>query len=268
MLNVRPVTYLVNRWVLRKQYLTARIPQFDLRFRATPADVIGRHLYKYREYEPEVTRALLQHVRFQPGDVMLDVGANIGWYSLLTERTAGVPVGIFSFEPDPANFELLMENLRLNASTMTMAVPMAVGAKPGIEQLHRYGAGNSGRHSLLPLHKGESLAVPTTTLDAFWAERQLGIRVPRLIKLDIEGYELMALRGARRVLERCQWLLAEYSPGYMRRGGLEPADLVNLLMAADFVPHRINGDKLEPLSAWRLLAIDNHTNILWRRGKP
>lgn len=267
MLNLRSLVYPLHRWILRRPELTARVPEHDLVLRVHTADVIGRHLYKYRRYEPEVTKAVLSNVRFRPGDVMLDVGANIGWYSLLIARTASVPVDVYAFEPEPRNFALLSRNIADNHARGVTALQLAVGSEPGTLQLHCYGSGNSGRHSLLPLQTGPAIPVEVTTLDRFWEQQGLGQRTARFIKLDIEGYELMALRGAgETVLDRCEWLLSEYSPRYMETGGFRPADLIDLLWAAGFEPRRIAADGLQALSRNELLATTGHTNVLWHRN--
>jgi len=265
MVNLRPASYLVQRWILRRPFLTARIPDFGFRLRVHTNDVIGRHLYKYRRYEPEVARCLMEHVRFNAGDVVLDVGANIGWYSLLIEKLAPVPIDILAFEPDPDNFALLTENIRSNSLGRVTPIQAAAGPEPAQQLLYRYAKGNAGRHSLLPINDGTPVRVDTVRLDQAWAERGLGSRVLRLMKIDVEGYELRVLEGAGELLARCQWLLAEYSPGFMRRGGMDPADLVSLLEGHGLLPHRVGPHGLEPLGGCTLLAIERQTNVLWTR---
>lgn len=266
MLNLRPAAYLVYRWILRPPFLEARIPEFDLRLQVHTNDVIGRHLYKYRSYEPEVGRCLSNHVRFEPGDVVLDVGANIGWYSLIIERMAKIPLDILAFEPDPDNFALLTENIRRNGCHRVTPIQAAAGPEPAQQLLYRYAKGNAGRHSLLPIHAGNAVGINTVRIDDVWHQKALGNRVLRLIKIDVEGYELRALQGAGDLLARCQWLLAEYSPGFMRRGGMEPADLVDLLEGHGLIPHQVGAGGVKSLSRDALLALERQTNILWARN--
>ncbi|MBL8225713.1 MAG: FkbM family methyltransferase [Chromatiales bacterium] len=265
MSTLRAAAYLFQRWVLRRPFLDATIPEHGLRLRVHTDDVIGRHLYKYRRYETEVTRCLLQTVRLQPGDVVLDVGANIGWYSLVLGRAAPPGVDILAFEPDQDNFALLRANLAANGVANVTPVPAAAGPEERRERLYRYDHGNAGRHSLLPIHGGAAVDVDTVRLDDEWDRRGFGDRPLRLIKIDVEGYELAALRGAPRLLGRCQWLLGEFSPGFMRRGGVDPADLVGLLTGAGLVPSRIGAGGLVPCTAAELLRQERQTNILWSR---
>lgn len=263
--NLRALSYLFQRYLLRRRRLTATIPGFGLRLRVRPADVIGRHLYKYQHYEAGTSEALLRHVHFQAGDVVLDVGANIGWYALILERRAGVPLRIFAFEPEPENHALLRENLALNETRMTEALALAVGETSCEQTLYRYGAGNTGRHSMLPLNAGNEIRVPVVSLADFWREKGLADAPLRLIKMDIEGYELAALRGAGPLLGRCEWLLAEYSPGYMRSAGQDPLQLLELLESSGFHAHEVIDGKLQAVGRAGLLASDRHRNLFWRR---
>lgn len=266
---LRGLAYLVHRWVLRSAFLVADVPEANLRFKVRTRDVNGRHLYKYGRYEPELTAWLRAHLELGAGDVVLDIGANMGWYSLLAERQARGDVDVFAFEPDPDNFRLLTENLALNGARRVTPLQRAVSAEPGTVRLHRYRDTNLGRHSVLPINDGETVDVAAVTIDGFWAERGLGDRVPRFIKIDVEGYELVALRGARAVLARCPLLLAEYSPTYMRAGGQSPAELVGYLTGLGLRPHALAGGRLVPVDPATLAASDRHTDLFWRRdGGP
>jgi FkbM family methyltransferase len=173
---------------------------------------------------------------------------------------------IFAFEPDPLNFELLEHNIRLNKTTKITAIQKALAAEDGIQTLYQHDSNNLGRHSLLQLQDGKSVDVQTTSLDNFWNENNLGSRVPRFIKIDIEGYELVALRGGGEVLRRCPTLLCEYSPGYMRQGGLDPADLVDLLVGHGFRPHIITATGLETIATETLPALTQVTDLFWQRA--
>lgn len=266
-MNLRGPIHFVHRWILHSREITATVPEFGLRLRVTPADVVGRHLFKYRRYEPEIAAALRANVRFCSGDVFLDVGANLGWYSLLVDRLAAGTCRTFAFEPDAGNFSLLGRNLALNDVRSATPVAMAVGERKATLALHRYGKSNAGRHSMLAIHEGETVAVPVTSLDEFWEERGLGDAPVRLIKMDIEGYEPIALRGARDVLARTEWALIEHSPAYMRKAGLDPVDLVRTMDEAGFEPSYPVGAKLARVSVDSLARSDEQRNVLWRRKR-
>lgn len=262
---LRSLLYFVNRWILHRQFLVARVPTLGLRFKVKTEDVVGRHLYKYHIHEPEISAILFEHLRIESGDVIFDIGANVGWYSVLLSKIVPQNVTIFSFEPDPLNFSLLEHNVDLNDSSCVVPVQMAVADQKGSQTLYRYSERNLGRHSLLPINEGESVEVQTTTLDGFWEDRQLGMRVPSFIKIDIEGYELFALRGAKKVLANCRAVLTEYSPDIMRGAGLDPDQLLSLLLGQGFSPHKIDVSGLIPLKHEELREISGVTDIFWSK---
>ena len=262
----RSLSYLINRWLLRRPFLEARVTGLNLRFKVKTEDVVGRHIYKYQVHEPVLSRFLVDYLQFEPGDIVIDIGANVGWYSLLLARLANDDVDIFAFEPDPLNFALLEHNIRLNGATQITAIQKALAEKDGIQRLYQHDSNNLGRHSLLKLQDGMAVDVQTTSLDKFWNQNGLGARVPRIIKIDIEGYELVALRGASEVLKNCPALLCEYSPDYMRQGGLDPADLVDLLVGHGFKPHVVTATGLEPVVPDSLPTLTQVTDLFWQRA--
>ena len=221
---LRGLAYLFHRWILHRPHLIAEIPALNLRFKVRTSDRNGRHLYKYRRHETDLTRFLCRNLRLEAGDVVIDIGANMGWYSLLIERLASARVDIFAFEPDPDNFGLLTENLALNASAMITPVQQALAEMTGKSQLHKYRGLQSRPPFVTTDQHGESVSVATVALDDFWQSRGLGNRVPRFIKIDVEGYELMALRGARGVLARCPLFLPS-TPHLHARGRHSPGRL-------------------------------------------
>ncbi len=262
---IRSLWYLIQRWILRRPFLVAHSPGHGLRFKVKTEDVVGRHLYKYQVHEPVLSSFLIEHLKFKPGDVVLDIGANIGWYSLLLGQQVPDGVDIFAFEPDPLNFGLLQYNLNLNQVTRVTAIQKALAEEEGVQQLYRHASSNLGRHSLLQLQSGESVEVNTTSLDSFWEAQGLGSRTPRFIKIDIEGYELLALRGARQILERCPALLCEFSPGYMRQGGVNPADLVTLLTDHGFIPYTVSCTGLKQVDPDTLPLLERTADFFWQK---
>jgi FkbM family methyltransferase len=267
-LNLNPVKYVLNRFLLQKKSLLAKTKHFDLRLRVMTEDVVGRHLYKYGAHEPEITVFLKEFLKFEDGDVVFDVGANIGWYSLLIDKMAGSKdITIFSFEPDPSNYRLLKENIALNSAASVSPQQRAVADVEGVLQLHLYGKSNRGRHSLLGIHEGETVDVKTIVLDEFWKAHELGDRVPRFIKMDIEGFELMALRGSTHVLERCDTVMLEYSPTYMRAASIDPVELLELMQSYGFKAYVLEKGELSPADMEALKSDDRHIDIFWLKSQ-
>ncbi len=209
-----------------------RVP--GMRMVALPTDDIGRHVIRDGAHELENSAWILEHVQFRDDDVALDIGANIGWHSCLLDRLAKGACDIFSFEPEPLNFAMLSKNIVLNRSTHVHPQNLALGEHAGSIDLYLYKDSNRGRHSVLPVHGGNKIQVPVTRLDTWWHGQSLGARRLRFIKIDIEGYELPALHGAGELLQRCETLMLEYSPAYMRKANLNPVALLQLLGQAGF----------------------------------
>jgi FkbM family methyltransferase len=207
-------------------YVEARAAAFDLKFRGPSADCIVRHIYRLGAHEPHISRWVIEHIRLGSGDIAIDVGANLGWYSVLLSRLSEPGARIFAFEPDPENYQLLCDNVRANSATAVTAVNGALGESAGTAILHRYKRCNVGRHSLVPGSNagGEECEVSVQTLDSFCLSRGIGDARVRFLKIDVEGFEYEVARGAADLLRRCDYALVEFNQG----GGSE-ASLLKLI---------------------------------------
>lgn len=156
-------------------------------------------LYFGIPFEPEEVALLRRLIR--PGDVVVDVGANIGFYSLLFSRLVGEGGRVHAFEPSRDNWDLLLKNIRLNSLTNVISNRAALSDRAGKSTL--YVNKESGLNSLGKTHRGEVShveEVPCTTLDDYLASEK--ISKVNLLKIDVEGYDGHVLRGARELLDR------------------------------------------------------------------
>ncbi|MEM6809789.1 MAG: FkbM family methyltransferase [Pseudomonadota bacterium] len=260
----RSLSYVLNRFVLRREYLTARAD--GLEFRVKTEDVVGRHLYKYGRHEPEMTAWLMQAVAPQDGDLIIDIGANIGWYAMhFAQLCKGTDARVLAFEPDPRNFGLLTENIGRNDADAVQPFQLALSDNDEGAALHQFGSNNLGRHSLLPINEGGSVSVATARLDDLLAQPDFANRRPRAVKMDIEGFELVALRGAPEMLARCPLVVFEYSPRYMRAGGIEPAALLHFMRGLGFAAQRLENGQAVAADIDTLATDDKHTDLIWTR---
>jgi FkbM family methyltransferase len=153
-----------------------------------------------RFYESDLLEHLAAHA--PRGGVYVDVGANIGNHSVFFGRFLADHV--VAIEPDPDLVRLLERNLRTNDVAHWTTQAVAVGARPGLGRLSpRNGyEGNAGAQQVVPADGGPAPTVAIETIDGVLAELGPGTAGDvRLLKLDIEGMELEALRGARDLLE-------------------------------------------------------------------
>lgn len=265
-MSLRSIKYIVNRYLLRRDTLLAKSDLYDLQLAVKTEDVVGRHLYKYGAHERETTDFLIQTLQLADNDIVLDIGANLGWYSLIFDRMAGAhDIDIYAFEPEPTNFALLENNVARNRAGHIRAQQLAVADEPGQMTLHMYKSSNRGRHSLLAIHDGQTVDVQTVTLDGFWEAEGLGDRVPRFIKMDIEGFELMALRGASNVLRRCPMVMLEYTPEAMRAVSLDPGHMLDLMGGQGFAPQVLKGGRLEGIDIESLRSSSDQVDLFWTR---
>jgi len=261
---VKSVLYFIARYLLQRKYLVARVPSFDLRLRFRVEDAIGRRIFKRGSYEADLTAYITRRIAFEEGSVFLDVGANIGWYSLTVARSAKARISILAFEPDPLSFRLLSENIRLNGCDAVRPVQEAASDAQTTKTLYLYANKNRGRHSLLPINDEGTVEVQTTSLDVFLDRQGIDPRTVAFMKVDVEGYEYYVLNGARKLLDTLPLMLCEFSPGYMRQGGIDPGALIGLLREKHYLPHALRDGELHPVALAELAAIEaNDFNFFW-----
>lgn len=150
----------------------------------------------YGGWEPEAQALMVKNIR--NNSVVYDVGANYGIHTLLMARLAASGF-VYAFEPVPTILAALQENISLNSFQNVECVPLAVADVKGeacFTKGSHVGAGSLALPSRVP---DDQIQVSTITLDQFVFE--LKNRPPNFIKMDIEGAEGNALRGASRVLE-------------------------------------------------------------------
>lgn len=190
-----------------------------------PFDDIGGEIAENGCYEPETVEVFLHLVG--PGMTIVDAGANVGQYTLISSTLVGDSGRIFAFEPEPRNYARLLRNVRLNAKRNVTVEKLALSDAAGELTFHLACARNSGAHSLAPtIHSdGATTTVRVTTLDEYAAAKNID-RVD-LLKADVEGAELLLLRGAAKVLERDRPTLVLEASTHARGFGYEPADLCN-----------------------------------------
>ena len=182
----------------------------DYRIYASAADgAVGLHVVK-GAYEVDVEAVLRRHLR--PGMGMLDLGANIGVFSLLAAALVGPSGSVLAMEPNPANARLLEASRRENGFVNLTVYQAAAAANAGVLVLHSFdsngtvteldGAGLLTAQTVAALPV-DQIVGPDTVID--------------VIKIDVEGGEYGALQGAAGLITRCHpVIVSEFSPGQLR----------------------------------------------------
>ena len=186
-------------------------------------------MHAYERQQTQLFEGLLK-----PGMVVLDIGANIGYYSLIAARIVGPNGKIYAFEPEPRNYELLVKNISLNGYTNVIPVQRAASNRYGRVRLF-IDRVNLGGHSLSKGDESaESIEVEATTVEDFLKE----VREERsvdVMRMDVEGAEGLVMEGAGRVLKDGHTkVIMEFCPRQLRNVGTDPQTLLDDLRNLGF----------------------------------
>ena len=217
--------------------------------RVNPSEHIQQQLFWYGHYEKEL--GLLIRKILKPGDVFLDIGANIGYFSLLAAKHEPT-AKIFSFEPVGSSFQKLEENIALNAAKNIKALNAGIGERNEEREIYISDEDNTGMSSFQrpENYSGKSERVKVITVDKWFSSSGL-VKVD-LIKLDVEGSELAAVKGMDETLKNFKPLLiVEINPETLSQFALMPADIFRHLGDLCFSGFLI-------LSSGRLKQINNY----------
>ena len=232
-----PGALAVNTWlyrVLKPRAVLSVVCRGNVIYVDGRDEGVGQALLRQDPFNPAETELFDSFVK--PGMIVVDIGANIGYFTLLAARLLGGKGRVYAFEPEPANYALLVKNIQANAFTNVVPVQMAVSDQTGTHVLfrHRY---NFGCHSLSKANATSydgSTPVATTTLDHFFREVHPEDRID-LIKIDAQGAEGHIIEGARELLGYTNpRIIMEFFPGALRNSGTDPTELLRRLRAYGF----------------------------------
>ena len=174
--------------------------------RCDPGDWVGQHILATGTWE-DMTTAVMQAC-VGPGATAVDVGANIGFYTLLLSQLVADEGRVLAFEPMPVGLERLRTNLRLNAVRNVEVHEQAVSATSGSGRLFLGPRHHTSISSLHPIDGADAIDVVCTSLDTALA----GCPSVDFLKMDVEGAEAEVLRGATETLRRgLPYIVAEVS---------------------------------------------------------
>ena len=184
-----------------------------------------------REESMLVTRLLGDGMTF------VDVGAHIGWFTMLAGAAVGPAGRVFAFEAFPPNVVGLRTNVELNHLKSVKVYAVAASDQPGILELGIQAGSDTGSVTAGPRAAVGIVAVGAVKLDDVLPADVL----VHLMKIDVEGLELSVLRGANEVLGRTQAVLIEVNRGALRANGTDAEEVVRALDAHGLVHRRIVG---------------------------
>ena len=179
-------------------------------------------------FEPSET--LLVKELLAPGDLFIDIGAHIGWYSTIGSKLVG-DGKVVAFEPYEANALSLKENLSANNCSNVLVVQAALGEQAGTVTLGSIG-GDSGSVTALPWAHDGRTEVPLVALDEVHVDVNLSSAA--LIKIDVEGWEAFVIRGGEKTLSGARRVIIEINRPALEKAGSSQAEIFNLLRNSGF----------------------------------
>lgn len=218
-----------------------KLPQIGLTISVPRRSTFAWKLAKYGAYEPKHTNWLLHNIHpnmdSQTNGIIVDVGANFGWYSCVLGKSFPC-LTVISIEPEPATFALLEKNISSSECKNIYAIQSGAGAESGVMDLYVSGGDNSGLHSAIPIKDfGDVVKVKIAKLDDLLATFP---GIVELLKIDVEGFELSVINGAEKTLRRTRKIMLEFTPHCLEKLGFDPKDLLLKIQSFGFSIYFLN----------------------------
>lgn len=203
----------------------------------------------YGEFETEIVKN-----EIKPNDVVIDIGAHIGYFTLLFAKLVGPEGKVFSFEPEPKNFELLTKNIEINNYENVITESKIVSDKNKTCTLYTFET-SSGANRIYKPNENinvKPIEVDSISLDEYFKNSEFLKRI-KFVKIDVEGAELLVLKSMKSIFQNNNniKLLLEFNPKFLLEIGSKSSDFFNLLHSESFSIFFIDGKnhKLIPLNS-------------------
>jgi FkbM family methyltransferase len=209
-------------------------------------DLVQREIY-LGVFESKETRWALDWLR--PGMTFVDVGANVGYYTLLAAQRVGAEGRVLAVEPGPYAYQRLCDTVSRNRLDQVRTLKVALGEQAGTLPLYvPPEASRNYSPTMVPHPSGTAVDTVVRTLDDCLEE--WGVERVDLLKLDVEGFEPAVLRGARRALAggRIGAVLCEFNDYWLREAGTSPTALYKTLTTTGLM----NREPFEPFAPGRV----------------
>jgi FkbM family methyltransferase len=226
----------------------ANIDVSGIRMRVNLLDEgVAHQMYDKREYEQVETNFVAQ--KLTSGAVFVDIGANIGFYSIQASKVVGPSGVVVAIEPEPYNLSLLKHNLHVNRPVSQIKIlNIALGEHDGVAHLFK-NASNFGDHRMYNTGADgrQSTAVSVRPFDDVSAE--LGLTRIDLIKMDVQGFECHVLRGMKRTLEVLRpSMILEFWPYGLQKADTSPEELLEIFAGFGYRVSRLDENGLIPIT--------------------
>jgi len=205
--------------------------------RLTPLEIIN--FGNYEKNETEMFLRLAQGI-----DVVFDIGANIGWYSLNTAKRYGSAVEIHAFEPIPATYSQFVRNIKLNGAESVHPNNFGFSDESSAKTFFYYpqGSGNASTANLSGRDDVEEIVCNVRMMDDY--ARETGV-LPDLIKCDVEGAELFVFKGgAETIAKALPIVFTEMLRKWAKQFGYSPNDIIDWFAVLGYGCFTVQGSRL------------------------
>jgi len=209
-------------------------------------DIVGRYIYYFGVWEPPLTQWIKE--RLSPGDVFIDVGAHVGYYTLLASTLVGDSGKVVAVEASPEIFEILRSNVELNHADNVRPVNIAAWCSEETAPIFTWPECPPGITTLVPSwarlwNLEEHGSVRAAPLSNILESNE--IQRARIVKIDVEGAEWQVLYGMKSLLDDCRpdlEIVVEFTAPARRGNGKAWADLLRFFDVLGFHSYSLEND--------------------------
>lgn len=214
--------------------------QYGFRFTADLADWLGQYVYLTGAYEPPTSDIFFKIIK--PGDTVIDIGANVGYFSLLSAKLTGEKGKVYALEPILSVRENLISNILLNDYNNIRVIPKAASATAARLTIYEGPEGHKGVSSLRPLSTASrELTIEAIALDDLIEE----MGTVNFIKIDVEGAEMRALLGMKKIINKDHpSFIIEFTDSYLKSFGDSASQMAEWLNTHGYQLYRIEEEGL------------------------
>lgn len=246
---IRGFFHLLSTSLLRKKEFKTEITELKLSLILPSPTTFSYHIAKYGSWDGYSSNWIIKKFSNQNSLCFIDIGANFGWYTCLFSIIGGENSKIFSVEPSLDNLFFLKKNIYKNKLKNISLIECAIGDKENSLPLYFANPKNPGAHSLIKdTPQQDSITnysqVDVKTLDSLFKD----LEIIHLMKIDIEGFELNALKGGLKTLKKVQNLLIEFSPHLWKDPYNEAKHFFKILNDIGLKPNILESEFLKELN--------------------
>lgn len=225
--------YKYNQKVKNPGYAFGNVNGFKMFLDLKNDSGISKELYIFGKREHDATNFILSSNLVKEGDVVLDIGANIGYYALIWSKLIGDNGKVYALEPVKNNFRMLVKNINLNDANNITPFNIAAGRENKKEFINVAKAGNISSFFNKEAEITGKEEVDLIKIDDFLKDKEY----PTLVRMDVEGYAGEILKGMKNTLKTTKYLLIEIHPHIKNKKQKE--EFASILMDNGFKVEKI-----------------------------